>query len=109
MSENLHRFSNHVEAFNSNKVAASWLSLMRDPSRKIRENLACAVGTILKNKITVAKVKQGSTSSDEDPRELVEFVNYLVDFMAETLEIAIDKPDDALHCTLIATAKEFGR
>ncbi|XP_043279597.1 serine/threonine-protein kinase ATR isoform X2 [Venturia canescens] len=110
MSENLQRFSSHVDEFSSKKMINTWLPLVRDQNQEIRENLAKSIGTILKNKIAILeKTKSKKLRSTQGvPDELVEYVNSICNFMAETLENALEIPDDSLHCTLITTATEFG-
>lgn len=87
----------------------TWLPLLRDQNQQIRENLARSIGTILKNKIAFLDKMKKLRPSEDERDELVEFVNSICNFMAETLENALEIPDDSLHCSLITTATEFGR
>ena len=108
MSTNLHSFSNHLDAFGTKKNTNCWLPLIKDSCQEIRETVARAIETIVRNKIRTLE-NNSDTNLHEFSPEFVEYVDCVMNFMAETFENAVENANDSLHCTIITTAMEFGR
>lgn len=106
ISKSFKSLSNHMETFNSNKIAEIWLKYMQDENPAVRHNVGAVIGTSLNYKIKLLG-KPGVSLSDDVPRKLEEFVTLAIDVMSDTLEHALDTSNSSLHSTVLTTAKNF--
>ncbi|XP_043511522.1 serine/threonine-protein kinase atr [Frieseomelitta varia] len=106
-SENILSFSNHIMSFNSNEVAKLWFLYIEDENPVIRSNIAAAIKRLLLNKISIVS-KFTLIIEDDVPVCLNEFVEALINTIAQTLIKVLTNTDHALHDTLLITAKNCG-
>ncbi|XP_014472413.1 PREDICTED: serine/threonine-protein kinase ATR-like isoform X2 [Dinoponera quadriceps] len=105
ISKSIPSFSNHVKSFNSNDVARKWLPYIYDDDMEIRSNIASVIGQLLSNKISM--LKNVERLPDTVPDDLDEFVDLVIEVIANTLMTAVDTSNHSLHDTLLVTAKNF--
>ncbi|KAL6262489.1 hypothetical protein P5V15_007574 [Pogonomyrmex californicus] len=106
ISKNILSFSNHIKSFNSNEITKKWLPYIYDENTEIRSNLASVIGQLLSNKIIMLK-SNGECLSDIMPNDLDEYVDLIIDVIANTLITALNISNHSLHDTLLNTAKNF--
>jgi len=106
MSKSILSFSNHIKSFNSNEVTKEWLSYVHDDNAEIRSNIASIIGRLLSNKISILEINN-KCLSDAVPDDLDEYVELVLDVIANTLLTALNTSNHSLHDTLLVTAKNF--
>lgn len=94
-------------SFNSNEVAKLWFLYIEDENPVIRSNIAAAIKRLLLNKISIVS-KFTLIIEDDIPVCLNEFVEALINTIAQTLIKVLTNTDHALHDTLLITAKNCG-
>ncbi|XP_076679651.1 serine/threonine-protein kinase atr isoform X1 [Andrena cerasifolii] len=104
ISENILSFSNHTKSFNDNKIAKLWVLYMEDENPAVRFNIAARINGILTNKIHLV-AKSGVAVENDMPDSLDEFVDLLINTIANALMKALKSSNHALHDTLLVTAK----
>ncbi|CAK9833676.1 Serine/threonine-protein kinase atr [Anthophora retusa] len=104
ISETLLSFSNHIMSFNNNEVAKIWLSYVEDENPVIRFNIAAAIKGILVNKINIS-TKSMASVEDDISKCLDEFVELVINTIANAVLKALTNSDHALHDTLLVTTK----
>ncbi|XP_071651380.1 serine/threonine-protein kinase ATR [Temnothorax longispinosus] len=106
ISKSILSFSNHIKSFNSNEITKKWLSYIHDENIKIRLNIASIIGQLLSNKIAMFESNDGRLS-DTIPDDLDEYVELVINVIANTLMTALNTSNHSLHDTLLETAKKF--
>ncbi|XP_032688955.1 serine/threonine-protein kinase ATR isoform X2 [Odontomachus brunneus] len=104
ISKSILSLSNHIKLFNSNEVAKKWLPYIYDDNIEIRSNIASVIGQLLNNKISML---ENEHLPDMVPDDLDEFVDLVIDVIADNLITAVDTSNHSLHDTLLITAKNF--
>lgn len=105
ISKNILHFSNHIKVFNSNEITRKWLPYLHDDNIEIRLNIASVIGRILNNKIST--LDNSECLPDIVSEDLDEFVDLVIDVIANTLVTALDTSNHSLHDTVLVTAKNF--
>lgn len=106
ISKSILSLSNHIKSFNSNEVTKKWLSYIHDENAEIRSNIASDIGQLLSNKINMLE-SNDEYLADTVPDELDEYVDLVIDVIANTLMTALNTSNHSLHDTLLHTAKNF--
>ncbi|XP_046813707.1 serine/threonine-protein kinase ATR isoform X1 [Vespa crabro] len=106
LSKNFMSFTKHMKSFSSNTITQLWLPYMQDENVEIRSNFAITIGQVLNIRIDILK-RTGECLLDRIPTELEKFVDFVINFMVETLIVALDTSNYCLHNTLLNAAKNF--
>ncbi|TGZ48346.1 Serine/threonine-protein kinase ATR [Temnothorax longispinosus] len=99
ISKSILSFSNHIKSFNSNEITKKWLSYIHDENIKIRLNIASIIGQLLSNKIAMFESNDGRLS-DTIPDDLDEYVELVINVIANTLMTALNTSNHSLHDTV---------
>ncbi|KAL0107168.1 hypothetical protein PUN28_015590 [Cardiocondyla obscurior] len=106
ISKNILSFSNHIKLFNSNKITKLWLPYIRDENIEVRSNIASVIGQLLSNKIAMLE-SNDEHLPDTVSDDLDEYVDLVINVIANTLMTALKTSNHSLHDTLLITAKNF--
>ena len=105
MSENLIRFSNHIEVFNKDSIAKKWILYSNDEDEKIRLNFGKVIGCMVTNRINSSM--KNAKCQDEVPESLQKFVNMIMNNLSNVLSDALEDFNHDLHKTVVIAAKNI--
>lgn len=106
ISKSILSLSNHIKLFNSNEITKKWLSYIHDENVEIRSNIALVIGQLLSNKIAMLE-DNNEYLPDTVSDDLDEYVDLVINVIANTLMTALNTSNHFLHDTLLNTAKNF--
>ncbi|XP_011304533.1 serine/threonine-protein kinase atr-like [Fopius arisanus] len=108
MSKILSKLSNHVHSFSTNSVCQTWLALINDQDEEIRNNIANSIATLAQNKLKLISGGR-ETAQDDCPRDLEEFIELVIDKLAEGLTRAHETSNESLQMSIINTTRNLAR